>query len=76
MEFSRDGELLVSIGMDKYFSIQVTNWKTEDIRCFRNQGQEPIFEVKFNPFDSRQLVTSGFENITFWKVDFRSLLRE
>jgi len=32
--------------------------------------------VKFNPFNSYQLVTSGFENITFWKVDFRSLVRQ
>lgn len=45
LKFSDDGEYIVSVGMDKYFSIQVTNWKSEDIISVRNQGNEPIFDM-------------------------------
>ena len=31
LAFSRDASLIVSIGMDKFFSIQITNWKNEDV---------------------------------------------
>ena len=42
MQFSFDGFLLISISVDKVFSIQATNWRNEEIICFRNSSSEPI----------------------------------
>ena len=52
LAFSNDGEKLVSIGMDKTFSIQVFQWKQLRTIAFRNLGFLPVFEIKFDPFNS------------------------
>jgi hypothetical protein len=50
----------MSIGMDKNFSLQVTNWKTEEILAVRNSGNEPIFDMIINPYNNYEFVTAGF----------------
>lgn len=52
MAFSNDkeGKYLVSIGNDKYFSVQVADWRKKEIIGIRNTGIEPIFDVAFDPY--------------------------
>lgn len=38
MAFSSQSSLIVSVGMDINFSLQVTNWKTEEVLAVRNSG--------------------------------------
>ena len=51
LAFSGDGSVLISIGMDKTFSLQVFQWEQQRTLAFRNTGYYPIFAVKFNPYD-------------------------
>ncbi|EGR29518.1 PH domain protein [Ichthyophthirius multifiliis] len=74
--FSQNSSIIVSIGMDINFSIQVTNWKTEEIIALRNSGQYHIFDVCFNPYNKYELVTCGTQNITVWELNGRNLLRK
>lgn len=76
LAFSRDASLLVSVGMDRHFSIQLTAWKTEEVLAMRNSGPAQIFDVQFNPYNRYEFVTCGLRNITVWEVDGRNLLRK
>ncbi len=68
LAFSGDGELLISIGMDTCFSIQVYQWEQGRTLAFRNTGYFPIFSVKFNPYDKTQIVTCGYEHMAVWHL--------
>lgn len=67
--FSGDGHKLVSIGMDRCFSIQVFLWKQGRSIAFRNTGFAPIFAIKFNPFDDNVFITCGYQHLCEWKID-------
>jgi len=66
--FSGDGNLLLSVGMDKTFSLQLFHWQQNRTLTFRNTGTFPIFAVKFNPYDSTQFITCGYEHMARWKI--------
>lgn len=68
LAFSKDGKKLVSIGMDRTFSIQVFNWEQGRTLAFRNIGYLPIFALKFDPYDSNRFITSGYEHMACWKL--------
>mmetsp|Transcript_9178 Transcript_9178/g.8080 ORF Transcript_9178/g.8080 Transcript_9178/m.8080 type:complete len:293 (+) Transcript_9178:674-1552(+) len=76
MSFSHDGVLLASCGFDKFFSIQVTNWKTNEILGFRNSDSAPILELGFHSFDRYEFTSIGYNNVAVWKIDGKSLLRK
>ncbi|KAL4455920.1 hypothetical protein ABPG73_008674 [Tetrahymena malaccensis] len=76
MAFSNQSSLIVSVGMDINFSLQVTNWKTEEIIALRNSGQYHIFDVCFNPYNRYEFVTCGTQNITVWEMNGRNILRK
>jgi WD40 repeat protein len=60
----------------RFFSIQVTSWKNQEVLAFRNTGPFAIFDVSFNPYNKYEFATSGVQNITFWEVSARNLLRK
>ena len=68
LTFSSDGSLLLSIGMDKTFSMQVYQWQQSRTLAFKNTGYNPVFGVRFNPYDKSQIVTCGYEHIALWKL--------
>ena len=69
--FSYDGEYLLTIG--RAMTIQIFNWRQERELCFRHLSKLPIYDVKFNPFDSRQFVEIGYLHIGIWKLAGRHL---
>ena len=68
LAFSGDGSLLLSVGMDKAFSLQVFQWKQNRTMAFRNTGLSPIFDIKFNPYDKTQFFICGYEHMSRWKI--------
>ena len=76
LQFSQDGVFLVTIGVDLFFSVQVTRWKSEEIITFRNTDSACIFGVTFNPYDRYEFATVGQCNIAIWGVEGRSLVRK
>lgn len=68
LTFSKDGHKLVSIGMDRTFSIQIFNWEQNRTIAFRNLGYLPVFAIKFDPYDNNRFITSGYEHMACWKI--------
>ena len=67
--FSTDGQKIVSIGMDRTFSIQVFIWKQNRTLAFRNTGYYAIFGIKFNPYDDSIFITCGYQHLAEWKIE-------
>jgi len=67
--FSTDGQKLISIGMDRTFSIQIFNWEQKRSLAFRNSGYFPIFGVRFNPYDDSKFITCGYQHLAEWQLN-------
>lgn len=74
MAFSRCGHLIVSVGIDNFFSLQVTNWKQEEVVAFRNTSPSRIIDVVVNPYDKYEFATCGLHIVQVWKVQGKSIL--
>jgi hypothetical protein len=61
--------------VDISFSIQISDWKSEEILAFRNSSSLQVFDIQFNPLKKNQFVTCGLMNITFWEFKGKNLLR-
>lgn len=66
--FSTDGSKIVSIGMDRTFSIQVFNWRQGRSLAYRNSGYYPILGIKFNPYDDTNFITCGYQHLCEWRL--------
>jgi len=66
--FSTDGEKILSIGMDRTFSMQLFIWKQARSIAYRNSGYNPIFGVKFTPYDDSKFITCGYQHLAVWKI--------
>jgi hypothetical protein len=73
---SKCGTYVGSVGMDTNYSVQVTNWITDEVVAFIHTSPLPIFDIMFNPYDKNQLVTAGYANLTVWSIDCRNLVRK
>lgn len=76
MQFSKDGVYLITVGIDMFFSVQVTKWKSEEIIAFRNTDRAFIFDVVFNPKDKSEFATVGYNNIAIWGIEGHSMCRK
>lgn len=74
LAFSSDGSFMISLGMDKYFSIQVTDWKMEEKIAFRNSSQNPLIDIVVNPTNKYEFATCGFHKVQIWQIVGKSLL--
>lgn len=72
---SKCGRYIASVGMDVTYSLQITNWVTNEVIAFRNTSESPIFDLTFNPYDKNILVTTGYQNIIIWSIYARNLSR-
>lgn len=68
LAFSPDGKKLVSIGMDRVYSIQVFQWEQNRTLAFRNLGYYPVFGLKFYPFENSRFITCGYEHMAIWRM--------
>jgi len=75
-QFSKDGVFLITIGIDLFYSIQITKWKSEEIVAFRNTDRACIFDVVFNPYDKYEFATVGYSHIAVWNIEGRTLVRK
>jgi microtubule-associated protein-like 6 len=66
LSFSKDGKILVSVGMDNDHSVAVWKWKTGTKLASAKGAQDMIFDVVFNPFKDTEFVTVGVKHIQFW----------
>ena len=74
MRFSFDGFYLISISADKSYSIQVTNWREEELVCFRNTSHEPVLDLVVDPYNKYKFATCGYDWVKIWQIDGKGLL--
>ena len=74
LAFSHCGELLVSVGIDKYFSLQVTDWGLEEVVAFRNTSPGPITDLVVNPYDKYEFATCGNHIVQVWGVQGKTIV--
>lgn len=74
LKFSSDGSFIGSVGVDQYFSIQITKWSTGTVVGFRNTSNKPIIEFEFNPTDKYQFATGTYNSISLWFIGNRSII--
>ena len=68
LTFSPDGNFLAALGDLPEHQISVWDWKAQKMIVSCPNGC-PAKSISFNPMDSRQLCSSGKENIIkFWKI--------
>ena len=72
--FSSDGSFVATVGMDQYNSLQITDWKNQDIYAFRKTSVNPILDLMFNPQNCNEFATCGPYNVTEWRLEGRSLI--
>lgn len=68
LAFSPDGKKLVSIGMDRVFSVQIFLWEQNRTLAYRNLGYYPVFGLKFYPSENSRFITCGYEHMAVWRL--------
>ena len=66
-------QLLASVGLDDYHTLNVWDWKKGKILSSTRGHSDRIFDVQFNPFIPQCLVTCGVKHIKFWTLCGNSL---
>eukprot|EP00003_Mantamonas_plastica_P007140 TRINITY_DN1595_c0_g1_i1.p1 TRINITY_DN1595_c0_g1~~TRINITY_DN1595_c0_g1_i1.p1 ORF type:complete len:1924 (+),score=719.51 TRINITY_DN1595_c0_g1_i1:2008-7779(+) len=68
LDFSPDGEMLATVGIDDNHSIAVYNWQKGFMVASDKGSGDKIFTINFNPFNNQEFVTCGIKHISFWRI--------
>uniref|UniRef100_A0A6P7FPY4 Cilia- and flagella-associated protein 44-like n=1 Tax=Diabrotica virgifera virgifera TaxID=50390 RepID=A0A6P7FPY4_DIAVI len=68
MDYSPDGELLVSQSGEPDYLITVWNWKEHKILLRNKSYVNDVYAVKFSPYIPGEITTCGVGHIKFWKM--------
>lgn len=68
VEFSKQGDKLVSLGGFPDYTITVWNWMAERVILKAKAYSQDVYRASFSPYTDDILFTSGFTHIKFWKM--------
>lgn len=68
LAFSPHGDMLASVGGDKYHSLAIYNWRYNQIISYTLTFSPKSFFIGFNPTGT-SLIQCGHEIIRFWEID-------
>lgn len=68
LDFSPDGELLVSQGGDPDYLLTVWRWRGEEVVLKVKSFHNDVLNLKFSPSVGGEVTTCGFGHIKFWKM--------
>jgi len=68
VEFSMNGDKLVSVGSSPDYTITVWNWKSQRVILKSKAFSQEVYRASFSPYADGVLVTSGMGHIKFWKM--------
>ncbi|KAL3875087.1 hypothetical protein ACJMK2_038022 [Sinanodonta woodiana] len=66
--FDKDGNRLVSVGMDQYATIAVWDWRRGKVLATVRGHSDRIFDVQFHLFQDNTVVSCGVKHIKFWSL--------
>ncbi|XP_067126597.1 LOW QUALITY PROTEIN: cilia- and flagella-associated protein 44-like [Centruroides vittatus] len=69
LDFDNSGKYLVSLSSFPNYSLIIWNWIEERIILKTKASDNDVWQVKFSPFTSGNIITSGVSHITFWKME-------
>ena len=59
-----------------FYSIQITDWKSEEILGYRNTSSAPILDIVFNTYNKYEFATCGHYNIAIWDFKGKTVNRK
>lgn len=68
MRFACRGALLYSVGVDRHFSLQASDWRTGRTVAFRHTGTEKIVELASDPQKPEFFATSSIGCVDLWRL--------
>ncbi|CAG9858658.1 unnamed protein product [Phyllotreta striolata] len=68
LDYSPDGELLVSQSGEPDFMLTVWNWKKHTILLRNKSYINDVYKVMFSPYLAGHITTAGVAHIKFWKM--------
>eukprot|EP00051_Salpingoeca_urceolata_P007134 m.94665 g.94665 ORF g.94665 m.94665 type:complete len:1961 (-) comp15130_c0_seq1:316-6198(-) len=74
LDFSPNGKMLASVGLDADHSIAVYRWADGNLLASSSGSDRRIFVIKFRPDNDHEFVTCGVKHIKFWTVAGNQLL--
>eukprot|EP00795_Rhopilema_esculentum_P003114 gene3114-1413_t len=66
VDFSADGKRLASVGLDDNHCVVVWDWRKGEKLATTRGHKDKIFEIRWDPINTDQLVTVGMKHIKFW----------
>lgn len=78
LDFSSSGKLLLSVGLDKNYTIGVWRWKEGTLVASASADRYPnrVFRAAFRPDSDTTFVSVGFKHIQFWSVAGSELVKK
>lgn len=73
IDFSFFGSFILSVSVEKSHSIQISDWKLNEITAFRNTSMEHIISARFHPLKISLFVTGSLECVDFWELKDRNI---
>ena len=72
------GKLLVSVGLDRNYTIGVWRWSEGSLMASASADNYPnrIFKVMFRPESDTTFVSVGFKHVKFWSVAGSELIKK
>lgn len=68
--FSHDGQFLAVVSDLPTYQLHIFELRTGTVLCSSAVNDEPIDQVSFNPWNAKQLCTSGREGtVDFWELE-------
>ncbi len=76
--FSSSGKLLVSVGLDKNYTIGVWRWQEGSLIASATADNYPnrVFRAMFRPDSDTSFVSVGFKHVKFWSVAGLELIKK
>ena len=76
--FSSSGKLLISVGLDKSYTIGVWRWKEGSLAASASADHFPnrVFRAMFRPDSDTTFVSVGFKHVHFWSVAGAELIKK
>ena len=67
LEFSRNGEMLATVGADSSHSLAVYDWQKEKLVATMDLSDNKIFSITYMPGNPNMIVSAGYKHLCFWE---------
>ncbi|WAR18910.1 EMAL6-like protein [Mya arenaria] len=68
VSFDREGQRLVSVGLDPHATIHVWEWRKGKVIATVRGHTDRVFDIKFSPYQENLIVSCGVKHIKFWNL--------